>query len=355
MFLGRSRVLLMTFTEEQIRELDRIDRYAALTDGESFGDPAKGIPWSLELGLPGLTSIPENFWKVQINHLRLYGELGDLPAELCRLPLTGLEIFSDHSWSLPANLEELTSLRELQIFSRSVTSLPESLSEISGLERITLDAKNLSSLPNGMNSLQRLRHLEVWSSGIQNLPEGIATLGQLTVLRFMESELTTLPAELGQLESLEVLETSGNQLRAIPASVGELNPLVTLSLDQNALESLPDLSRLDRLQALNLDENRLTSLGFGLAGLSSLSSLSASYNPIVDLPGDISACEGLQTLRLRGCGLEHVPQAIAALPLTTLDLRDNHLRTIPKWVEEMQSLRRGDLGEGLLISGNPLG
>ena len=100
--------------------------------------------------------------------------------------------------SLPAEIGQLTSLRELDLGGNQLTSVPAEIGLLTSLVKLFLGGNQLTSLP--------------------------AEIGQLTSLEVVprDNQLTSLPAEIGQLTSLRVLDLSGNQLTSVPAEIGQL-------------------------------------------------------------------------------------------------------------------------------------
>jgi len=146
----------------------------------------------------------------------------------------------------------------------------------------------------------------------------------------------------------------------VPAFYGELRTLRTLDLGHNALESLPDLSRLTRLEILYIHDNALRELP---PLPRSLTYLNVSENPLRELSlGDfpalvelraldlglsslsLGAMPALRELHLRRNRFAAVPEVVRSLPsLRLLDLRANRLTSVPEWITELPRLEKLDL------------
>ena len=86
----------------------------------------------------------------------------------------------------------------------------------------------LTSLPSEIGQLTSLKQLDLHDNQLTSLP---AEIGQLTSLKWLHlsyNQLTSLPAEVGQLASLTELGLSYNPLTSLPAEIGQLTSLSEL-------------------------------------------------------------------------------------------------------------------------------
>ena len=116
-------------------------------------------------------------------------------GRVVELDLDGLGL----TGAVPAEIGQLTSLRELRLTGNQLTSVPAEIGQLTSLEELGLGGNQLTSLP--------------------------AEIGQLTALRQLNLEcnqLTSLPAEIWQLTSLTDLNLFGNQPTSVPAEIREL-------------------------------------------------------------------------------------------------------------------------------------
>ena len=135
---------------------------------------------------------------------------------------------------------------------------------------------------------------EMWARADEDLSDDAR--GGLESLRLDRKNITEMPP-LGRLPHLHVLTMAHNHLTHLPDELDQWAPrLERLRADHNALEgALADsVSRLVRLQVLQLDDNNLTALPPGLGALPALRELSAARNLLEGLPGSIGECRGLQ-------------------------------------------------------------
>ena len=95
------------------------------------------------------------------------------------------------------------------------------------------------------------------------------------------NQLVGLPTSLQRLNKLEVLNLDRNKLRELPAGIGDLIELRNLSVSNNQLVDLPtSMQKLGELEKLNLCNNKLTELPAGIGDLKELSWLYVSGNPL---------------------------------------------------------------------------
>ena len=228
--------------------------------------------------------------------------------------VTRLSLHSNRlTGSIPAELGNLTSLRELSLSSNRLTgSIPAQLGNLASLTHLYLWGNQLTGpIPAQLGDLSSLTHLYLSRNQLTgSIPAQLGNLASLTHLYLSDNQLTgSIPAQLGNLASLTRLSLSRNQLTdPIPAQLGNLASLTHLYLYGNQLTGpIPaQLGDLSSLGALYLHRNQLTgSIPPELGNLSSLRTLSLSNNSNLSgtLPGSFTGLEGLAELYLDGTGL----------------------------------------------------
>ena len=105
---------------------------------------------------------------------------------------------------------------------------------------LSLTRLGLSSIPAEIGNLTALRNLLLSHNQLTTLPAEIGNLTALTRLDLYDDQLTTLPAEIWNLTALTRLGLGGNQLTTLPAEIGNLTALARLYLRHNQLTALPD-------------------------------------------------------------------------------------------------------------------
>jgi len=162
---------------------------------------------------------------------------------------------------------------------------------------------------------------------------------------------------ISRLTRLEVLDLSRNQILSISTDIGQLSQLRILRLEHNSLRELPpELGYLSRLEELDASYNWLTSIPPELGNLSSLEILNLSDNEIEGpIAPELGRLLSLRVLDLSGqqgtrAGARHgflrqLPAELGDLrSLEVLNLRHSGVSgAIPPELGRLKSLRVLDL------------
>ena len=141
-----------------------------------------------------------------------------------------------------------------------------------------------------------------------------------------------LNAFLHNFRNLRHLSLRGNHLTRLPLALGDMSRLVQLDLSDNLIQLTPESVTL-------------------LAGMTGLESVNLSFNaPLTRVP-NVSRLQHLEQLNLRGTGITQWPAGVSKLlQLRELDLRDNQIETLPDEAFKGSALQN----RGINIHGNPL-
>ncbi|OWM63633.1 hypothetical protein CDL15_Pgr008176 [Punica granatum] len=229
---------------------------------------------------------------------------------------------------LPDSIGQLNSLVELRLGNSGITSLPRSLGTLEKLE--LLDTSCCSSqegeIPTEVEMVARISRCARLGFGrVKILPEGISSLsrrrthyrkGRLQTLPELPSSLISLKVEgstrlafpdLSALINLKELYLCGD-FKLSGECLAKLFKLEKLVLKSSlnafrckAIESIPDLSRLQRLKNLILEgcDNLRGLNGLGELGLLELLNMNGC-KAIEKLP-NLSRLQRLRVLRMEGC------------------------------------------------------
>ena len=165
------------------------------------------------------------------------------------------------------------------------------------------------------------------------LPDWVFTKYTLRVLHVSNNSLSNLPPELGQLHNLLELIVNYNSITGLPDEIYSLFGLRKLHLRNNRICRLSSLlGNLTDLREIDLAHNCLRSipnLPTPFAAESRMKFLDASHNKLTTLPHRLDLFS-LTTLNLQNNQLDSVPTYISSLTdLRFLDLRNNQLRNLP--------------------------
>jgi len=157
--------------------------------------------------------------------------------------------------------------------------------------------------------------------------------------------LSELPIQIWDLDRLEFLNLAENRLTALPETIGRLFQLRKLVLSRNELAALPEsIGSLARLVTLDVTENRLAALPERIGGLAALQNLSIESNQLLLLPERIGDLSQLASLDLTGNRLAVLPETIGRLAaLRKLVLRRNELVALPESLGSLARLETLDL------------
>ncbi|KAH8298501.1 hypothetical protein KR044_008708 [Drosophila immigrans] len=205
---------------------------------------------------------------------------------------------------LPNNaFEGLSTLKSLRLSSRNADWGP---------------AKTLELYPDSLNGLKQLTELDLSDNNLRGLPGGfLCPVGNLQTLNLTRNRIRTaeqlgfadLNCSAASASELQLLDASHNELRSITESWG--------------------ISRLRRLQHLNLQHNNISELsGEALAGLSSLRIVNLSNNHLETLPeGLFAGSKELREIHLQHNELYELPKGLfhRLEQLLVVDLSGNQL------------------------------
>lgn len=250
----------------------------------------------------------------------------------------------------------------------------EKSNQFGGLEVLDLHGNQLSEVPTGFRRLERLQTLNLSKNKLSSdALEIICQIKNLKELNLASNSLAgTLLRNIGQLEYLEVLDISSNQLDALPTSIARLTKLKKLNISGNRFTSLPfealnnvveiNASKnkltgtlmksgeiFEHLQILDISSNALEAISSGMeTSTRNLVTLAADGNALSSLP-DVSSMHKLATLTASGNKLTEFPAGMHLLVgIKNVDLGNNHIKTIPEAIGQMNSLST------LNLAGNPL-
>lgn len=107
----------------------------------------------------------------------------------------------------------------LDLSNLGLTSLPPEIGNLTSVKNLSIHDNQLTSLPAEIGRLTSLRYLDVTTNRLTALPPEINNCTCLETLFIGDNQLTALPEEIGNLTSLKTLVCLGNQLTSLPASL----------------------------------------------------------------------------------------------------------------------------------------
>lgn len=160
--------------------------------------------------------------------------------------------------ALPRSVCSLPTLVRLWVSHNQLCSLPAQFDELVSLKELFLHRNNFETVPLSLCCLPKLEVLWLSGNKINEIPEDITKLKALKRLHLDGNLLSSFPPTLCQLETLEVLYLSDNVINSICETIGRLKQLRRLFLQNNKIAVLPNsLCSLSNIEVLNLDNNEI--------------------------------------------------------------------------------------------------
>ncbi|GAB3768368.1 hypothetical protein GCM10028818_02640 [Spirosoma horti] len=252
--------------------------------------------------------------------------------------------------------------------------VPEVIYRFGNVEEISLGNNYLTSLPAQLTALPKLTRLDLMSN---RLREDSVFFTRNTVVRainLQKNNLTQIPAAVQENRHLESLWLGNNDLKELnikaisrlrklndlnlynvgltqlPKTIGRLKHVKVLDLYYNNLSTLPrQIGRMKRLEQLAIAHNKVQTLPPSLGKLRRLTVLFAHHNRISQLPDKL---QRLRTLHVLDLGYNSISVAPAVLKsfstLEELSLNNNELREFPSMLTSLKTLKK------VYLSSNPL-
>jgi len=162
--------------------------------------------------------------------------------------------------------------------------------------------------------------------------------------------LRAFPQALFNARQLTELNMSNNRLTNIPFGIAALAQLTKLDLHSNKLVSLPDsIGMMPRLEHLDLSCNELIKLPNSICRLQNLRTLSLQKNKLTQLPAEIGSLTALQSLVAEYNEITRLPPSIVRLSsLETLCLSYNKIRRLPQDIGHLRTLQELSLKSNMI-------
>jgi Leucine-rich repeat (LRR) protein len=194
----------------------------------------------------------------------------------------------------------LRSLTRLNVSNNQITGeIPTEIVNATALQEFTASNNQLSgSLPSALGTLVNLRVLDVSNNLLTGpIPTSIRDLRLAERFAVSRNALSgTIPLEVGQMVNLRVLALDSNTFSsAAPDALSSLARLQILRLQSNQFTTIPNLSALQSLTILAVENNRLQFETLEPNVRSSTTSFAFTYSPqdSIGVARDTAAAVGL--------------------------------------------------------------
>ena len=324
----------------------------------------------LDLANNRLSRLPDNFDVLtSISHLDLSCNplIETFPALSALSNLVFLNLCKTHTKALHPSISKLVYLKTLALQHTKLSVIPGFISTLDSLQTLLLDGCSITSIAWAIGRCPRLRELQCKSSAnVIELPHKYyVSLGSAETLSYMKllceadesgemsimhTNLESFPEEITEIVQLRTLTLLGIKIKRIIQSISRLRKLEELNVAQNLLEVLPnEIGKLQNLLELDVSSNLLTNLPASLADCKLLNTLQLSHNKFQEWPPCICDLFSIQTLSFSNNRLEIVPEGVSKLTsLKLLFLQQNSILTVSRSVGHLQSLEVVDLSHNNL-------
>ncbi|KAI3389836.1 hypothetical protein SNEBB_009193 [Seison nebaliae] len=248
-----------------------------------------------------------------------------------------------------------TTLKFLSLSSNNIEHLSEYLFRCELLIHLNISDNNLTRIPEEIGCLCQLKHLDFSRNRIVHVSNEIKNCQNLLSINGSVNPLEICPISFFELKNLkelyltgcylkelneigngsnklEILELRENRLNDLPSSLDRLTKLKRLDIGQNCFTQLPKvLSQFYSLEELFVDSNSLTSINISLHGLRRLTYLDCTKNRLQELGVSISFLTSLTHLYLSDNDLQSLPNDIGYLEsLKYLNIENNEIIQLPE-------------------------
>lgn len=209
-----------------------------------------------------LTTIPSKLHMVDIADVCLsYNKINTIPANLLEMiQLKYLNLCVNKIKEIPANISNLVCLEQLFLTNNSIDKIPVELCYLNSLKVLRLGKNSIKEVPKEIGNLTRLQVLDLSQNKLQSIPKEIGNLINLQELILAYNKISKIPEEMGNLTYMSNLDLSNNNLTELPDIFKNLIDIGTLNLSFNSLSDVDNLQYISKLSAINLSNNKLTSI-----------------------------------------------------------------------------------------------
>lgn len=291
-----------------------------------------------------LEKIPPNLL-ISLQHLEELdisgNKLSDIPKFVHCSPMQKLNLSCNNLTHIPSNVLELSTLKTLDVSFNLISALPDNFQALTDtLQNLWIHANPLVSLESVV-LLVKLQSLNCSHTELRALPKEIQSIF-LTELRCNHNHLKSLfelEEDAPLCRSLNLLDLSDNALSSIPLSWRNLCSIERLYLQNNKLVQIPETFASKCLIAVNLSNNRLTSLGAFIYKTQNVWAPKNRIKQLMPVPPNCS-WETLSLLNVASNCLENISEDILfKLNISLLTLAFNPLKSLADQLTSYGSLQ----------------
>ncbi|GIY32828.1 hypothetical protein CDAR_612441 [Caerostris darwini] len=231
-----------------------------------------------------ISSIDRNSFPGTLVELSLANNLiANLNGSLTHLGnLSFLSLGHNRLHSVKDDVKGLSQLMRLSLERNSILNIEGSFDDLLNLTFLNLAHNNLEEVENGLQRLTKLEHLDISHNNITKI-DGMLfkDLSGLDSLNLSGNRLKNVCELLKPLKVLRILSLSNMSIKSIGKDCFKrMRKLKVLDLSKNQLKKIGAVTRhlFPRLSILDLQQNRLETISYGLKNIKNLGRLDISYN-----------------------------------------------------------------------------
>ncbi|AKD55217.1 leucine-rich repeat domain-containing protein [Spirosoma radiotolerans] len=266
------------------------------------------------------------------------------------------------------------TVKKILFANLELEQVPPIIYRFVNVEEISLGSNYLTSLPAQLTALPRLTRLDLMSNRLREDSVFFTRNTVVKAINLQKNNLTQIPASIQENRRLESLWLGNNDLKELniraisrlrrlndlnlynvgltqlPKTIGRLKHVKVLDLYYNNLTTLPgQIGRMKRLEQLAIAHNKVRDLPASLGKLRRLTVLFAHHNRISQLPDKLQRLRTLHVLDLGYNSISVAPPVLKSFStLEELALNNNELREFPSMLTSLKSLKK------VYLSSNPL-
>ena len=306
----------------------------------------------LDLTGNALTTLPDEFSTLNsLQSLNLsQNQLRKVPKVLYKLKfnLKSLDLSYNYLKTVSTQFSALKNLEHINLTFNQMDEYPTALGQLSQLRSIQLQNNRIEELPNDLGNLSVLQDLNLSHNELTELPKSLASLTNIERLTVSNNKLVQLHGNIHLMRfGLKELDVSNNNLKHLPVGVRQLIKLKSLDVSNNKLSVFPnDALELKQLEALVLHHNQIKDLPKELVNMKKLGKLDLTFNPFSKslIKPIKKGVEGIKEWFFFKEAIDRI-QAVKGIEGATLDLSNLKLRSIPRELFELKSLKILKLGK----------
>lgn len=253
--------------------------------------------------------------------------------------------------AFPDEIFDDISAKELELFDFGNT-IPDRIKTLKKVVQIRMGNSRCTELPDAVFTLPKLKSLDVGLERLKKLPSNIGKAAALRELLLDQTRaLKELPESIGKTSLVELRNATGG-LKSVPASLWNVTTLKWLALPPSVKELPAGISKLRKLETLELGGDALLSIAGELPELKKLTKLRIELENGLVLPAELSRLK-LKEFGLGSRRLTQLPELITRIQtLEHLDVMGMHeLTKLADSVEKFPKLRYVQMWKQKLSAG----